>query len=116
MFNKESDAVIGRKGVDYPDGLSVLTYFKGKYEANYFHVNDPKTDSAIAEATKEFNTEKRIQKYKDIQIQILKYYTNIPLFFGSRASGLWSQKVKSVPSHPMGFHTMHLEAVEMRSR
>ncbi len=114
MFAKESDAVIGRKGVDYPDGLSVLTYFKGKYDANYFHVNDPKIDSAISEATKEFKTEKRIQKYKDIQIQILKYYTNIPLFFGSRASGLWSQKVKSVPSHPMGFHTMHLEAVEMR--
>jgi len=116
MFSKQSDAVIGRKGVDYPDGLSVLTYFKGKYEANYFHVNDPKIDLAIAEATKEFNTEKRIQKYKDIQIQILKYYTNIPLFFGSRASGLWSQKVKSVPSHTMGFHTMHLEGVEMRTR
>lgn len=116
MFSKKSEAVIGRKGVDYPDGFSVLTYFKGKYSANYFHVNDPQIDRSIAESLMEFDQEKREQKYKKIQIQILKHFTNIPLFFGSRASGLWSKKVKSVPSHPMGFHTMQLETIEMRAQ
>lgn len=114
MFSKGSEAVIGRKGVDYPDGFSVLTYFKGKYQANYFHVNDPKIDGSIAEALKEFNQDKRDDEYRKIQVAILKHYTNIPLFFGSQASGLWSNKVKSVPSHPMGFHTMQLETIEMR--
>ncbi len=116
MFSKKSEAVIGRKGVDYPDGFSVLTYFKGKYSANYFHVNDPKIDQAIAESLLEFNQAKRDEDYKKIQIEILKHFTNIPLFFGSQASGLWSKKVKSVPSHPMGFHTMQLETIEMRAQ
>ena len=48
MFKKEAEATIGKKGTDYPDGLSVLTYFKGKYENNYFHVDDPKIDAQIA--------------------------------------------------------------------
>lgn len=116
MFAKESESVIGRKGVDYPDGFSVLTYFKGKYQSNYFHVYDTKIDEAITAALNEFNQDKRDEDYRRIQIAVLKHYTNIPLFFGSQASGLWSPKVKSVPSHPMGFHTMQLETIEMRAQ
>lgn len=115
MFSKQSEAIIGRKGVDYPDGFSVLTYFKGKYSANYFHVNDQAIDQSITESLKEFDQAKRDQLYKNIQLQILKHYTNIPLLFGSPSSGLWSKSVKSVPSHPMGFHTMQLETIEMRA-
>lgn len=116
MFGKKSEAVLGRKGIDYPDGFSVLTYFKGKYSSNYFQVDDPEIDAAIDETLKEFDPKARAARYNKIQLQILRHYTMIPLFFGSQASGLWSHKVKGVPSHPMGSHTMHLETLEMRTR
>ena len=115
MFTKTAEATVGRKGTDYPDGYSVLTYFKGKYESNYFHVDDPKIDAMISKATQEFNQEKRAKLYQEIQIAILAHYTNIPLYFGSTASGLWSDKVESIPAHPLGFHTMPFETILMRS-
>ena len=115
MFKKQSKASLGGKGIDYPDGFSVLTYFKGKYEANYFHVNDPAIDNAISDAVKEFDEDKRTSLYKKIQLQVLKKNTLIPVLFGSQASGLWSARVKSVPSHPMGYHTMQFETIEMRA-
>lgn len=115
MFTKIAEATVGRKGTDYPDGYSVLTYFKGKYESNYFHVDDPKIDTMISKATQEFNQGKRARLYQEIQVAILRHYTNIPLFFGSTASGLWSDKVESIPAHPLGFHTMPYETILMRS-
>lgn len=115
MFSKTSEVVIGRKGIDYPDGFSVLTYFKGKYSSNYFHVNDPTIDEAIETTAREFDPTKRSALYKDIQRQILKHHTIVPILFGSQASGLWSQKLKVVPSHPMGYHTMHFETMEMKN-
>lgn len=114
MFGKKSQAVIGRKSIDYPEGYSVLTYFKGHYDGNYFQVNDPKIDTALLEAVQIFNSTKREQKYKEIQKIILSHYTTIPLFFGSEASGLWSNKVVNVPSHSMGYHTLPVESIEMR--
>lgn len=116
MFGKVSQSVLGRKSVDYPDGFSTLTYFKGKYDANYFHVNDSSIDASIALALQEFDTKKRSEIYKKIERQILAKYTYVPLFFGSQASGLWSSKVKMVPSHPMGYHTMPFETIEMKSQ
>jgi ABC-type oligopeptide transport system substrate-binding subunit len=116
MFSKKAEATIGKKGTDYPDGYSVLTYFKGKYEANYFHVDDPAIDSAISSATREFNLGKRTEIYKNIQKQILRHFTNVPLYFGSQACGLWSPTVAAVTSHPLGFHTMPFESIEMRGR
>lgn len=116
MFSKSSGVVLGRKGIDYPDGFSVLTYFKGQYEPNYYFVNDPIIDAAIDNAVKEFDVAKRTTLYKKIQLQILNKFTIIPVLFGSQASGLWSQKVKVVPSHPMGYHTMPFETIEMRTQ
>lgn len=114
MFEKKSEAVLGRKGIDYPDGFSVLTYFKGKYESNYYFVDKPEIDASIAEAVKEFDSNKRADLYKKIQLQILREYTLVPVLFGSQASGLWSEKIKRAPSHPMGYHTMPFETIEMR--
>jgi oligopeptide transport system substrate-binding protein len=114
MFGKKSQSVIGRKSIDYPEGYSVLTYFKGHYEGNYFQVNDPKIDAALLEAVQIFDSAKREEKYKAIQKIILSHYTTIPLFFGSEASGLWSDKVLNVPSHSMGYHTLPVERIEMR--
>jgi ABC-type transport system substrate-binding protein len=115
MFSKKSEATIGRKGTDYPDGYSILTYFKGKYESNYFHVDDPDIDASISVSSKEFDSDKRAKLYKEIQKKILRHYTNIPLYFGSQASGLWSPKVSKLPSHPLGAHTMPFESIEMRT-
>ncbi len=114
MFQKKSQAVVGRKSLDYPDGYSVLTYFKGNYESNYFQVNDPKVDKALLEVAQIFDPKKREQGYVEIQKNILRHYTVIPLFFGSEASGLWSDKVLSIPSHSMGYHTLPIESIEMR--
>jgi oligopeptide transport system substrate-binding protein len=114
MFSKSAEATIGKKGTDYPDGYSVLTYFKGKYESNYFHVDDPKIDQLIAKSAQEFNQSKRAGLYKEIQEAIIKHYTCVPLFFGSTASGLWSDKVETIPAHPLGFHTMPYETILMR--
>ena len=113
LFGKKSQAIIARKGTDYPDGFSVLGYFKGNYESNYFYVDDKKIDQALLEVLQVFEPEKRVEGYKEIQKQILQHYTLIPLFFGSEASGFWSSKVKTVPSHPLGSHTLPMESVEM---
>jgi ABC-type transport system substrate-binding protein len=80
-----------------------------------FHVDDPKIDAMIAKASQEFDQGKRAKLYQEIQVAILGHYTNIPLYFGSTASGLWSDKVESIPAHPLGFHTMPYETVLMRS-
>ena len=114
MFQKKSQAVVGRKSVDYPDGYSVLTYFKGNYESNYFQVNDPEVDAALLSVVQIFDKKQRENAYKEIQKKILRHYTVVPLFFGSEASGLWSEKVLSVPSHSMGYHTLPVESIEMR--
>ena len=113
LFGKKSQAIIARKAMDYPEGFSVLGYFKGKYESNYFYVDDPAIDTALLHVLREFDTDVRARQYKEIQKKILAHYTIVPLFFGSEASGLWSKRVKSVPSHPLGIHTLPLESVEM---
>jgi ABC-type oligopeptide transport system substrate-binding subunit len=114
MFQKKSQAVVGRKSVDYPDGYSVLTYFKSNYDSNYFHVNDLKIDAALLAVIQIFDPKQRELGYKEIQKLVLSHYTVVPLFFGSEASGLWSNKVLSVPSHTLGYHTLPVESIEMR--
>lgn len=113
LFGKKSQAIIARKAMDYPDGFSVLGYFKGKYESNYFYVDDKAVDAALLNVIQIADPEARANAYKDIQRKILAHNTVIPLFFGSEASGLWSRRVKSVPSHPLGIHTLPLESIEM---
>jgi oligopeptide transport system substrate-binding protein len=113
LFGKKSQAILAKKAMDYPEGFSVLGYFKGKYESNYFYVNDSEVDKSLLQVLQIFDSDARAERYKQIQKQILKHYTIIPMFFGSEASGLWSAKVKSVPSHPLGVHTLPLESVEM---
>jgi ABC-type transport system substrate-binding protein len=114
MFGKESQATLGGKGLDYPDGYSVLTYFKGGYDSNYFHVEDPAIDQALSQAVQIFEPGLREEAYRKIQFKILEHTTIIPLFFGSDASGLWSGKVESVPPHPLGYHTLPLETISLK--
>jgi ABC-type oligopeptide transport system substrate-binding subunit len=115
MFGKESQASLGGKGLDYPDGYSVLTYFKGGYDSNYFHVEDHGIDEALSQAVQIFEPGLREEAYRKIQFKILEHTTIVPLFFGSDASGLWSRKVESVPPHPLGYHTLPLETISLKA-
>ena len=114
LLSRQADTALGIKGIDYPDGYSVLTYFKGKYEVNFFFIDDPVIDAKISSSVSEFDAAKRTELYRDIQRDVLKFKTVVPLVFGSEASGLWSQKIKNAPSHPMGLHTMPFETIEMQ--
>jgi ABC-type oligopeptide transport system substrate-binding subunit len=114
MFKKDYDLILGSKGVDYPDGYSILTYFKSGYEGNYFHVNSLEIDSDLDRLVTTFNQSEREVGYRKLQLKILNEFTLIPLFFGSPSSGLWSPRVSNVPPHPMGLHTLPLETVEMK--
>lgn len=115
-LSSQCEVCIGQKGLDYPDGYSVLTYFKSGFPANYFHVRDPKIDEMVNTAGKILEREKREKSYRDIQLSILQHFTLIPLVFGSTASGMWSERIESVPSHPMGLHMMSFEMIEMRKQ
>ena len=116
VFKKLCQACVVYKGIDYPDGFSVLGYFKSGYEANYFHLNDKNVDQLLNKALAESDSTKRHLLYQDIQESIFKHHTVIPLFFGSAASGLWSSKVKSVPPHAMGLHMLSFETIEMSQK
>jgi oligopeptide transport system substrate-binding protein len=114
MFTGKFELILGSKGIDYPDGYSVLTYFKSGYESNYFHVRSAEIDADIEGLVTTFDHAEREAKYRRLQIKILEKFTVIPLFFGSPASGMWSPKVAKVPAHPMGLHTLPFETLEMR--
>lgn len=113
LFNSECEVCLGQKGLDYPDGYSVLTYFKSGYPANYFHINDTAIDKLIDAAGTILGREEREKTYAEIQRKVLAKHTLIPLAFGSEASGLWSGKVKSVPPHAMGIHMLPFETIEL---
>jgi oligopeptide transport system substrate-binding protein len=114
MFKKDFEIILGGKGIDYPDGYSVLTYFKGGYEGNYFNVDNPEINLDLNRLITTFDQSEREGQYKKIQLKILNQFTVIPLFFGSASSGFWSAKVASVPSHPMGLHTLPFETIKVR--
>jgi len=72
-----------------------------------------KASTPLVSALRVFDSHKREAQYREIQKQILKKWTIIPLLFGSEASGLWSQKLRTVPAHPFGYHMLPMESVEM---
>lgn len=112
-FSSQGETLIAYRGLDYFDGYSVLTYFKSTYKSNYFHVHDESIDQAIDHAAGIIDLDIRASAYQNIQRQVLRHYTFIPLMFGSPASGLWSAKVKRPPAHPAGIHTLAFETIEM---
>jgi oligopeptide transport system substrate-binding protein len=110
----EFSARIGVKGMDYPDGFSNLAYFRSGVTSNYFFVSDKKIDALLDDVLGIESEHKRVEAYKKIQLKILEKKVILPLYFGSRDAGIWSSRVKFVPAHPMGFHTLPLETIEMR--
>ena len=116
IFSSDCEMCLGSKGLDYPDGFSVLTYFKSGSANNYFYVKDAGVDALLTEAGKILEKDVREASYKEIQKKILSQYTLVPLAFGSMASGLWSGKIENVPPHVMGYHMLPFETIEMKQQ
>lgn len=113
LTTKNYDAILGSRGLDYPDGFSVLAYFREGYEGNYYHVHDSAIDKTLDAAAQILDSEKRAHEYRQISKKILGFHTIVPLVFGHSASGLWSSEVAFAPPHPMGFHQLPFESIEM---
>lgn len=114
MFQKKAALLLGSKALDYYDGFSELAYFRKNVPGNYFSVVSNSFDKNLDSAGADFDTISRAKRYKDLQKTILKGATFIPICAGSSASGLWSDKVKYVPPHPLGIHAIPFEAIEMK--
>ncbi len=113
-IKKNYDVLVNARGIDYPEGISILNYFRSGVEGNYYFIKDSQVDGLLRKATSEFNSEKRAKIYAEIQKIVLQKHIVYPLFFGSRSSGLWSSSVKNVPAHPLGYHFLPFEMIEMR--
>ena len=112
FFKKDYQAALAGKGLDYPDGISNLGYFRTDIENNFLPLENSSLDAEIS-ALSRLSFDERIRSYIVIQENILRQETVKPLFFGHNTSGLWSSKVKSVPSHPFGFQFLKLVEIEM---
>lgn len=113
LFDKRGDAVIGLRGLDYPEGYSIVTYFRSNLDHNYFYINNKAIDQKIDQASHEINEVERYRLYEEIQKMVLDESTVVPLAFGSWKKFYWSKQVKDIPSHPMGAHFIPLEMLEM---
>lgn len=116
LFNGTSQVIIGARGIDYPEGFSVVTYFRSGLKSNYFFVKNKKIDQLIDDASVEGSLEKRSRIYELIQEQVINEATVIPLAFGSWKKYYWSQNVKAVPAHPIGTHFISLEMITMADK
>jgi ABC-type oligopeptide transport system substrate-binding subunit len=114
MGSKNYDGLIMAKGMDYPEGISLLSYFKSNYHQNDYFIADKKLDRMISEAQVEQSQEKRIELYRTIQQEILNFKTVLPMFEGNTVGSLWTEKWKNIPEHPMGYQFLSLESLELR--
>lgn len=114
VHNKPYDIILRSKHLDYPDGYSILTYFRSNYSENTFFIADKKIDALLDKAIAETETLKRADFYREIQELILKKHTMVPLVFGSDNLGLWSPKLAQVPAHPLGVQGLPFENLRMK--
>ncbi len=109
--SKKFDIMIRSKFLDYPDGFSVLSYFRSNYSANTFFVEDKTVDRLLDESIGELDLVKRTILYQKIQSKVLSYNSIVPLVFGTDNLGLWSPKVEAVPPHPLGVQGLPFNAL-----
>lgn len=112
--NKKFDLIVRSKFLDYPDGISILTYFRSQSVANSFFVNSVKVDDLLDKSMSELSIEKRSLLYQEIQKEILAQRTIVPLVFGSDNLGLWSKTVNVVPAHPIGIHGLPFDEIKLK--
>lgn len=113
LLGQKTSAILASKGLDYFDAYSILSYFHSGIPGNVFHIHSKLIDEKLDEAQTIVSIKERAQKYDELQKVILEQRTVVPLTFGSEASGLWSKKVASIPSHPGGMHTLPLETLSL---
>lgn len=112
--SRDFEIMLRSKYLDYPDGMSILTYFKSDFSANTFFIEDKKVDSKIEMALGELNREKRFSIYREIQLQILSHNIIVPIVFGSDNHGLWNSKLSNVPAHPLGLQGLPFDSITLR--
>ncbi|NJL24358.1 MAG: hypothetical protein HC902_03740 [Calothrix sp. SM1_5_4] len=110
LLSKRGELIIAGKGIDYPDGLANLTYFRTDIQNNFLFMEDASLDEELR-ALPFMNAGDRIQAYEELQDRILAQKTIIPLYFGHITSGLWSPRVRKIPSHPFGFQFLKIDEI-----
>lgn len=116
LFSGAGEVIIGARGLEYPEGFSIVTYFRSGLKSNFFFVNNKEIDQLIDKSAQEISSEKRAKIYELIQEKVLNEATVIPLAFGSWKKYYWSNQVKEVPAHPIGVHFVPLEMITMVSK
>ena len=116
LFNGKGEILIGARGLEYPEGFSIITYFKSNLPSNYFFVNNKKIDSLIEQASHELDDNIRHKIYEKIQTLVFDEATVIPLAFGSWKKYFWSHKIRHVPPHPIGLYFMPMEMITMAEK
>ncbi|NJM10174.1 MAG: hypothetical protein HC883_04715, partial [Bdellovibrionaceae bacterium] len=89
LLGKKGGMIIAGKGLDYPDGLANLAYFRTDVPNNFLFMENSVLDEELRGLPFK-NVEDRVQAYQDLQWKILAQKTIVPLFFGHVTSGLWS--------------------------
>jgi peptide/nickel transport system substrate-binding protein len=111
IFAKKFEAVIVPKGLDYPDAMANLSYFKSDIKDNFFLVFDKEIDKKIELCST--TMDKNAECFVDLQKTIMQKVNVIPLFFGTDKIEFWSNNIKSVPPHPLGIQFLKLDQIEM---
>lgn len=106
LQNSDFEIMLVNKGMEYPDGLSILSYFRSKLPSNFFFIADEEVDRELDSLSEEASSEVRAGRYKKLQISILNQRTVLPLLSGSFNLGLWSPGISGVEPHPLGPHTL----------
>ena len=111
LLGQKSTAILAGKGLDYPDGMANLTYFRTDVKNHFLFMENDSLNRDLANLAF-LKSEDRPQAYHEMQKRILAQRTILPLFFGHTTSGLWSARIRSVPSHPFGFQFLKMDEVQ----
>lgn len=112
IFTKKLQSSIMTKGLDYPDAMANLSYFKSDLKENFFLIEDVAIDEKIAECSVSMNKDDNC--FVEVQEMIFNKKIVLPLYFGSDKLELWSERVNFVPSHPLGLQFLSFDQIEMK--
>jgi hypothetical protein len=108
----DMQAYIATKGLDYPDAMANLSYFKSDLKSNYFFVKDEGIDKLLYKCSSLLD--KKDECFIQIQKQIFDQLTVLPLFFGVDRIEMWSDKIELVPAHPLGLQFLNFDQIEIK--
>lgn len=108
---KNFEGIISPKGLDYPDAMANLSYFKSDIRDNFFLVQDQEVDRLLEICSSSNN--KNDSCFYEIQKSIMTHLNVMPLFFGTDRVEFWSKIVKTVPPHPLGIQFLKFDQIEL---